>query len=65
LNARIDTSSIFHNHRAVLSPLTGSDDVELLAGINVAHLRAMWFDSFAVDVSGEFLGSIPSNSIGV
>jgi len=40
----------------VVSPLTGNGDVELLEEINVADLRALYSDSFGVDVSDEFSG---------
>lgn len=56
MNAQIITSRAVNHARAVLSPLTGSDDVELLDEINVADLRALYSDTFGVDVTDEFSG---------
>jgi len=56
LNASTDADSTIQQRRAVVSPLNGNDEVELLEEIDVSDLKAVWFDSFAVDVSDEFSG---------
>jgi SAM-dependent methyltransferase len=56
VNPAINTISIVPDYHSVLSPLTGSADVELLDEVNVVDLKAMWFDTFGVDVADEFSG---------
>jgi len=51
-----DTDSTIQHRRSVISPLTENDEVELLEEIDVSDLKAVWFRSFAVDVSKEFSG---------
>jgi len=56
VNARIAVSSAVNRNNPVVSPLTGHGNVELLDEINVTDLRALYSDSFGVDVSDEFSG---------